>query len=75
MEARIIELSFYANEEVKLHLGRSFHMNRLKIISSQVSEIPKHMQANWDYKKRKEKVFQLLQDFNLEDFNYFRYSF
>lgn len=75
MEARIIELSFYANEKVQLDLGKAFHMNRLQIISSQVSQIPKHMQANWNYRNRKEKVFQLLQDFNLEDLSTFDIQF
>ncbi|HET6610422.1 MAG TPA: zinc-binding alcohol dehydrogenase, partial [Kofleriaceae bacterium] len=39
-EATIVELSWYGDREVALHLGGPFHSHRLRIISSQVGTIP-----------------------------------
>lgn len=63
-EGKIIELSWYADREVTLRLGDSFHYDRKQIISSQVSSIPKAKQHDWDYKKRKTLVFELLSKIN-----------
>lgn len=66
-EGKIIELSWYADREVTLRLGDGFHYDRKQIISSQVSSIPKSKQHDWDYKKRKTLVFDLLSKI---DFSY-----
>jgi threonine dehydrogenase-like Zn-dependent dehydrogenase len=60
-EGVLIELSWYGNKEVTLNLGGSFHHDRKKIISSQVSNIPYDKHVNWNYKKRKELAVSLIQ--------------
>lgn len=61
-EGKIIELSWYGNRETQVRFGGSFHSQRKSITASQVSNIPAHMQRRWDYRRRKEVVFTLLQD-------------
>ncbi|MFT7197639.1 MAG: threonine dehydrogenase-like Zn-dependent dehydrogenase [Marinoscillum sp.] len=62
LEGKIIELSWYGNQETTLRLGADFHYGRKQIISSQVSHIPVKKQPFWNYKKRKQLVFELLAD-------------
>jgi len=59
-EGKVIELSWYGNKKVNLQLGESFHYDRKQIISSQVSSIPLKKQSEWDFVKRKQYVFNLL---------------
>ena len=61
-EGKIVELSWYGNQNVNIHLGNSFHHLRKKIISSQVSHIPGHMRHRWDYQRRKKLVYEILKD-------------
>jgi threonine dehydrogenase-like Zn-dependent dehydrogenase len=61
-EGKIIELSWYGNKSVNIHIGGSFHTGRKSIISSQVSNIPKNKAFSWDFRKRKELVFKLLEN-------------
>lgn len=61
-EGRILELSWYGSRKIALSLGRAFHMNRLRIISSQVSHLPAHKRSKWDKERRKAFVFKLLED-------------
>ncbi|NBC83496.1 MAG: dehydrogenase [Bacteroidetes bacterium] len=56
----IVEMSWYGQKPVQINLGGTFHYGRKRIISSQVSRIPLHKQAQWDVKRRKELVFKLL---------------
>ncbi len=67
-EGKVIELSWYGNRKVTLDLGSSFHSQRKQIISSQVSNIPGDKQPEWNYKKRKAYVFELLKDTSFDDF-------
>lgn len=60
-EGRVIEISWYGEQRVSLHLGGSFHSQRKTIISSQVSHIPAHLSRRWDKTRRKEFVFELLE--------------
>ena len=60
-EGRVIVLSWYGNRDTVLHLGSDFHHGRKRIISSQVSRLPSAMSARWNYGRRKELVFRLLQ--------------
>lgn len=60
-EGRVVELSWYGTREVTLKLGADFHYQRKQIISSQVSHIPSDRISRWDYRRRKEVVFKLLQ--------------
>lgn len=60
-EGKVIELSWYGERSVELNLGASFHHQRKVIQSSQVSHIPTHV-PEMDFRKRKEIVFEILQD-------------
>ncbi len=62
LEGKIIELSWYGNKNVNINLGGDFHHMRKRIISSQVSSIPMHKSANWNFKRRKSLVMELLKD-------------
>ena len=62
LEGKVIEMSWYGNRSVTLELGGDFHVLRKKIISSQVGTIPLKMQAQWDQRRRKQAVFDLLKD-------------
>ena len=59
-EGTIIELSWYGDNNICLSLGRAFHYNRLKLVSSQVSVIPKSMRNKYNYKTRKDLACKLL---------------
>lgn len=61
-EGRLIELSWYGDKKVSINLGSDFHIKRLKMISSQVSHLPKRMMRNWNFEKRKKAVIELLQN-------------
>lgn len=60
VDGKIIELSWYGSRQVLVDLGNAFHYGRKQIISSQVGRIPRQKQHNWDFKKRKKLVFDLL---------------
>lgn len=61
-EGKVIELSWYGEREVQVKLGGSFHSQRKSIKVSQVSAIPPERIPRWNYKRRKEVVFDLLTD-------------
>ena len=65
-EGKIIEASWYGSKKGFLSLGDYFHSKRLKLISSQVSQIPKHMKNKYDYKKRLKLAINSLKDKKLE---------
>jgi hypothetical protein len=58
----LIELSWYGNRAISLHLGATFHQQRKQIISSQVGSIPSARSGRWDFKRRKQVVFELLKN-------------
>lgn len=62
LEGRILELSWYGRQKIMLGLGEHFHINRLRIIASQVSSIPRKLQGAWNFAKRKQEVLALLAD-------------
>ena len=61
-EGRIIDASWYGSRAVHLALGGSFHSERKRIISTQVSAIPPELARRWTYGRRKSLVFDLLRD-------------
>ena len=67
METKIVELSWYGNKNATLSLGETFHPNRLKIISSQVGQIPSHQKARWTFKRRLSLALRLLTDDKLDE--------
>ena len=62
LDGKIIEASWYGEKIGKLQLGNEFHSKRLRIISSQVSNIPLHMQKKYNYKSRLKIAINALAD-------------
>ena len=65
-EGKIVEASWYGSKKGNLSLGDYFHSKRLKIISSQVSQIPNHMKNKYDYEKRLKLAINSLKGKKLE---------
>ncbi len=65
-EARIVEVSWYGDKEVRLPLGGAFHSQRLKIVSSQVGSIAPAMRARKIHRDRLEIALSLLDDPRLD---------
>ncbi len=59
-EGRVVELSWYGTRPVTVQLGGTFHNQRKRIISSQVSSIAPAQRPRWDNQRRKALVFDLL---------------
>ena len=82
LEGKFIEASWYGDKKGKIKLGGNFHSKRLKIIGSQVSNIPGYMSKRFNYKSRlnmainalsNNKLLKLVNtesDFNKLDKNY-----
>lgn len=60
IEGKVIELSWHGSKPVSVVLGETFHYDRKRIISSQVSQIPLVKQHRWNHTRRKTLVFDLL---------------
>lgn len=67
LEGQLIELSWYGNSKVNINLGASFHINRIKLISSQVSKIPISKQKEISYQKRKKIAAEILENKQFDD--------
>jgi threonine dehydrogenase-like Zn-dependent dehydrogenase len=65
-EATIVEASWYGTTEPPVPLGGAFHSQRLKLVSSQVGQVPPHRRTRWSHRRRLEKAVQLLADPNLD---------
>jgi threonine dehydrogenase-like Zn-dependent dehydrogenase len=61
-EAMIVESSWYGDQPISLDLGGRFHRNRVRIVSTQVSKIPRAMSGNFDFSSRKKLCADLLTD-------------
>jgi threonine dehydrogenase-like Zn-dependent dehydrogenase len=61
-EARIVELSWYGDQEVPVALGQSFHSRRLTLKSSQVGNVAASQRARWDTRRRMRLALGLLAD-------------
>lgn len=61
-EGRIIEMSWYGDKDISLHLGGAFHSQRLQIISSQVGHISPSRRATTTYAQRMTEALSLLSD-------------
>ncbi|MCH7587055.1 MAG: zinc-binding alcohol dehydrogenase [Chloroflexi bacterium] len=58
---RIVIGSWYGVKETTLDLGRSFHRNRIRIISSQVSTIRPELSGRWKKKRRLNFALQMIE--------------
>lgn len=61
-EARIIELSWYGDQEVSVPLGGAFHSGRLQLVSSQVGQVAASRRPRWSRRRRLEAALRLLDD-------------
>jgi threonine dehydrogenase-like Zn-dependent dehydrogenase len=61
-EAPIVELSWYGEEAVAAALGGAFHSRRLRLVSSQVSQIAPDRRPRWSQRRRLETALSLLGD-------------
>ena len=59
-DSRIVVGSWYGSKPAALQLGGSFHRNRVRLISSQVSTIAPHLRGRWTKARRLESAWQLL---------------
>jgi len=62
LESQVTEVSFYGKKSVTLMLGETFHSGRKRIVVSQVSQIPSQKMNRWDLERRKNLVFDILED-------------
>ena len=59
-DSRIVVGSWYGTKPATLQLGGSFHRNRIRLISSQVSTIAPHLHGRWTKTRRMESAWRLL---------------
>jgi threonine dehydrogenase-like Zn-dependent dehydrogenase len=59
-EGTIVEMSWYGDKPVTLHLGGAFHSRRLKLVSSQVGHVAASRRVDWSYARRREAALALL---------------
>jgi hypothetical protein len=62
MEATVVEASWYGASLVPLPLGEAFHQRRLKLVSSQVGNIPPARRPRWSHARRIAAALNLLAD-------------
>ncbi len=61
-EAVVVEMSWYGNRPVPLHLGEAFHAQRLTIKSSQVGHVARSKRGEFDTRQRLELALTYLAD-------------
>ncbi len=61
-EATIVEGSWHGAGETALPLGGAFHSRRLRLVSSQVGQLPAARLPRWTYARRMAKALALLAD-------------
>lgn len=61
-EATIVELSWFGDRSVGVKLGGPFHSRRLKLIASQVGQVPPQRRPRWSHRRRLETALNLLRD-------------
>lgn len=65
-QGRIVVGSWYGTKPAELKLGGAFHRKRLRIVSSQVSEVDPELAPTWTKERRKEYVRELLWDLDVD---------
>ena len=66
IEGKLVEARWYGKNKGEIALGVYFHSKRLKIISSQVSKIPKYMKNKYDFEGRLKLAIKSLKNSKLE---------
>ncbi len=59
-ESRIVIGSWYGEKKSEINLGREFHRNRIKLLSSQVSTMAAEFRSRWDKQRRFDLVWEKL---------------
>jgi threonine dehydrogenase-like Zn-dependent dehydrogenase len=65
-EATVLELSWYGATRPAVPLGEGFHAKRLRLVSSQVGQLPASQRARWTHRRRLELSLSLLTDARLD---------
>jgi NADPH:quinone reductase-like Zn-dependent oxidoreductase len=60
--AKIVELSWFGDQDVSLPLGEAFHVRRLTLTSTQVGTISPEARRRFDYPQRLDLALELLND-------------
>ena len=74
-EGRVVLGSWYGNKPASLHFGRDFHRNRMRIISSQVTNVGPSLSGRWDKKRRYDMAWKMIQRLRPERLITHRMSF
>ena len=61
-QASIIVCSWYGTKPVSLDLGSRFHRQRLRLVSSQVSQVDSALAPRWDRQRRLDTALALLEE-------------
>ena len=61
-EARVVEASWYGDKAIQMSLGGKFHSKRLRLISSQVGNLPPDRANRWSHQRRIRKALELLEN-------------
>ena len=59
-EATVVEMSWYGDRPVEIGLGGAFHSRRLRLVSSQVGQVPPDRRPRWSYGRRLATALRLL---------------
>ena len=65
-DATLVELSWYGDREVRLPLGGAFHPRRIRLVSSQVGQLPPERRGRWTHRRRLALAVKLAADPALE---------
>ena len=74
-DSRIVVGSWYGTKPASLQLGGSFHRNRVRLISSQVSTVAPRLRGRWTKERRMETAWRLLADLPAEKLISHRFPF
>lgn len=66
VEATIVEASWYGTSAPAVPLGGAFHSRRLRLVSSQVGQLPPARRPRWSHVRRINKALSLLKDARLD---------
>lgn len=61
-QARVVELSWYGEQEVAVRLGGHFHPGRVQLVSSQVGSLPPERAPRWTFSRRLGVALEMLCD-------------
>ena len=67
MEAQITVAGWYGSRKISVNLGDNFHWKRLRLISSQVSNLSSQIGHGWNKKRRLDKTCELLKKIKTEE--------